>query len=51
VHRETAIVASLLTIFQQAWGMAVPWAADITASPETGLTGVERQLLRLWPTG
>jgi DNA-binding CsgD family transcriptional regulator len=49
--RETAIVASLLTIFQQAWGTAVPLGADITASPETGLTGVERQLLRLLADG
>jgi DNA-binding CsgD family transcriptional regulator/sugar-specific transcriptional regulator TrmB len=49
--REAAIVASLLTIFQQAWGTAVPLGADITACPETGLTGVERQLLRLLADG
>jgi len=49
--RETAIIASLLTIFQQAWGTAIPLGADITTSPETGLTGVERQLLRLLANG
>jgi len=49
--RETAIVASLLTIFQQAWGTAVPLGADQTASPETGLTTVERKLLSLLAAG
>lgn len=49
--REAAIVASLHTVFEQAWGTAVPLGADITAHPETGLTALERQLLRLLADG
>jgi DNA-binding CsgD family transcriptional regulator/sugar-specific transcriptional regulator TrmB len=48
---EPAIVASLATIFEQAWNIAVPLGADAPADPDTGLTPVDRDILRLLGTG
>ena len=48
---EPAIVASLATIFEQAWDIAIPLGADAPADPDTGLTPVDRDILRLLATG
>ena len=48
---EPAIVASLTTIFEQAWNIAVPLGTDAPADPDTGLTPVDRDILRLLGSG
>jgi sugar-specific transcriptional regulator TrmB/DNA-binding CsgD family transcriptional regulator len=47
---EPAIVASLVMIYEQAWDMAVPLGAA-TEPHESGLTALERELLKLLATG
>ncbi|WP_035838631.1 LuxR C-terminal-related transcriptional regulator [Kitasatospora azatica] len=48
---ERGIVTALLDLFEQAWSAAVPLGATRPEDPETGLTGTERELLRLLGTG
>jgi DNA-binding CsgD family transcriptional regulator/sugar-specific transcriptional regulator TrmB len=48
---EPGIVAALLDCFEQAWNTAVPLGAVHPEDPTTGLTGTERELLRLLGTG
>jgi len=48
---EVAVVASLITIFEQAWATAVPLGADVAAVGGEGLTAIERELLRFLASG
>jgi DNA-binding CsgD family transcriptional regulator len=49
---ESAIVGSMLAIFEQAWNSAIPFgAAPLADDPETGLTRLDRELLRLLSAG
>ncbi|SEK78955.1 helix-turn-helix transcriptional regulator [Streptacidiphilus jiangxiensis] len=48
---EPGIVAALLDCFEQAWNTAVPLGAVHSEDPTTGLSGTERELLRLLGTG
>ncbi|SEK79015.1 helix-turn-helix transcriptional regulator [Streptacidiphilus jiangxiensis] len=48
---EPGIVAALLDCFEQAWNTAVPLGAISPEDPATGLTGTERELLRLLGAG
>ncbi|MBD0673078.1 helix-turn-helix transcriptional regulator [Streptomyces sp. CBMA156] len=48
---EPGIVNALLDLFDQAWATAVPLGAIRSEDPETGLTGTERELLRLLAGG
>ncbi|MGW7574980.1 LuxR C-terminal-related transcriptional regulator [Streptomyces sp. NPDC054765] len=48
---EPGIVTALLELFEQAWNTAVPLGATHPDDPQTGLTGHERELLRLLGTG
>lgn len=48
---EPGLVSALHDLFQQAWATAVPLGATRTEDPETGLTDIERELLRLLGTG
>ncbi|MER6361990.1 LuxR C-terminal-related transcriptional regulator [Kitasatospora sp. NPDC001527] len=48
---EAGIVNALLDLFDQAWATAVPLGAVRPDAPADGLTGTERQLLRLLAGG
>ncbi|WP_405016477.1 LuxR C-terminal-related transcriptional regulator [Kitasatospora sp. NBC_00070] len=48
---EPGIVGALVELFEQAWATAVPLGAARSGDPATGLTGTERELLRLLGTG
>ena len=48
---EPAIVASLIAVYEQAWATAVPLGARANRDGETGLTSLDRELLRLLATG
>ncbi|MEV6973206.1 LuxR C-terminal-related transcriptional regulator [Kitasatospora sp. NPDC093806] len=48
---EPGILAALLDLFDQAWHTAVPLGATQPEDPRTGLTGTERELLRLLGSG
>ncbi|MFC9330389.1 LuxR C-terminal-related transcriptional regulator [Kitasatospora sp. NPDC057015] len=48
---EPGILGALLDLFEQAWSTAVPLGASGPGDPTTGLTGIERELLRLLGTG
>ncbi|MFE0459429.1 LuxR C-terminal-related transcriptional regulator [Kitasatospora sp. NPDC058965] len=48
---EPGIVNALLDLFDQAWATAVPLGAVRADDPETGLTDIERHLLRLLGSG
>ncbi|GAA4833295.1 LuxR C-terminal-related transcriptional regulator [Kitasatospora terrestris] len=48
---EPGILGALLDLFDQAWSTAVPLGAVGAGDPATGLTGTERELLRLLGTG
>jgi DNA-binding CsgD family transcriptional regulator len=49
--REPGIVSSLVTIYQQAWDIAVPLGAERERDHATGLSAAERELLLLLSTG
>jgi DNA-binding CsgD family transcriptional regulator len=49
--RSPGIVASLMSLFEQTWRSAVPLGADRPQSDESGLSGNERELLRLLASG
>ncbi|WP_316520123.1 helix-turn-helix transcriptional regulator [Kitasatospora brasiliensis] len=49
--REHGIVASLVTVYQQAWATAVPLGADPAREAGSGLTQAERDLLTLLAHG
>jgi DNA-binding CsgD family transcriptional regulator/sugar-specific transcriptional regulator TrmB len=50
--REPGIVSSMLAVFEQAWSAAIPFgAAQATADPRTGLTRLDRELLKLLSAG
>lgn len=49
--REPGIVASVAAIYERAWETAVPLGTGITHDEETGLTPMDRELLRLLSTG
>ncbi|QES51876.1 helix-turn-helix transcriptional regulator [Streptomyces venezuelae] len=52
--REPGIVASLVTLFEQTWGMGVPLgtvATDLGPGPDSGLSPAEQELLRLLASG
>ncbi|SEP09352.1 LuxR C-terminal-related transcriptional regulator [Actinacidiphila rubida] len=44
---EPGILTALLDLFEQAWNTAVPLGATRYDEPESGLSGTERELLRL----
>lgn len=48
---EPGIVLSLVTLFEQSWSQAEPLGACTRRDPDTGLSPVERQLLRLLASG
>lgn len=49
---EPAIVGSMLAVFEQAWNAAIPFrAAPRADDPDTGLTRLDRELVRLLSTG
>ncbi|SEM36094.1 regulatory protein, luxR family [Streptacidiphilus jiangxiensis] len=48
---EPGLVHALLELFEQAWSTAVPLGAVRPDDPRTGLTGHERELLRLLGSG
>ena len=50
--REPGIVSSMLAVFQQAWNAAIPFgAARAATDTETGLTRLDRELLKLLAAG
>lgn len=49
--REPGMVTSLVTIYGQAWNMAVPFGAERHRDQATGLSAVERELLLLLSNG
>jgi DNA-binding CsgD family transcriptional regulator len=49
--REPGIVASLAAVFEQAWHTAVPLGATTGPDPVSGLTPLDRELLRLLGRG
>jgi DNA-binding CsgD family transcriptional regulator len=50
--REPGMVSSMLAVFEQAWGAAVPFGAtQATGDPGTGLTRLDRELLKLLSAG
>lgn len=49
--REAGFVASLTEVFEQAWNTAIPLGAAALADDETGLTPIDRELLKLLATG
>lgn len=48
---EPAIVASLIAVYEQAWASAVPLGADRARDADTGLSGVEHDILVLLAQG
>jgi DNA-binding CsgD family transcriptional regulator len=48
---EPGFVVSLTTVFDQAWSTAIPLGADVDADIETGLSPIDRELLKLLATG
>lgn len=48
---EQGFVVSLSMFFEQAWNTAVPLGAAAAADTETGLTPIDRELLKLLATG
>lgn len=48
---EPGFVASLAAVFEQAWSTAIPLGAAIETDFETGLTPIDRELLKLMATG
>ncbi|MEU2628370.1 LuxR C-terminal-related transcriptional regulator [Kitasatospora sp. NPDC007106] len=48
---EPGILTALLDLFDQAWHTAVPLGATRPTDPTSGLTGTERELLRLLAAG
>ncbi|NUS12136.1 MAG: helix-turn-helix transcriptional regulator [Streptomyces sp.] len=48
---EPGLVHALVELFEQAWGTAVPLGAVSAGDPHSGLSGTERELLRLLGTG
>jgi DNA-binding CsgD family transcriptional regulator/sugar-specific transcriptional regulator TrmB len=49
--RESAVVSSLTVIYEQAWSTAVPLGAASDADAATGLTSMDRDLLKLLAAG
>jgi DNA-binding CsgD family transcriptional regulator/sugar-specific transcriptional regulator TrmB len=49
--REPGIVAAVAVMYEHTWDTAVPLGTGITHDEETGLTPVDRELLRLLSTG
>lgn len=48
---EPGFVASLAAVFEQAWSTAIPLGAAVAVDTETGLTPIDKELLRLLATG
>jgi DNA-binding CsgD family transcriptional regulator/sugar-specific transcriptional regulator TrmB len=48
---EYGFVSSLTMVFEQAWDSAIPLGTVITADADTGLTPLDRELLKLLATG
>jgi DNA-binding CsgD family transcriptional regulator/sugar-specific transcriptional regulator TrmB len=49
--REPAIVASLVAIFELAWSTSVPFGAETPVQSESGLSAVDKELLKLLAGG
>jgi DNA-binding CsgD family transcriptional regulator/sugar-specific transcriptional regulator TrmB len=49
--REPGMLASLTALYERAWEAAVPLGADRTTDPHTGLSPLERNLLKLLASG
>jgi DNA-binding CsgD family transcriptional regulator/sugar-specific transcriptional regulator TrmB len=50
--REPGIVSSMLAVFEQAWNAAIPFGAtQVADDPGTGLTRLDRELLKLLSAG
>lgn len=48
---EPGFVVSLTVVFEQAWNTAIPLGAAVAADIKTGLTPIDRELLKLLATG
>jgi DNA-binding CsgD family transcriptional regulator/sugar-specific transcriptional regulator TrmB len=48
---EPGLVVSLTSVFEQAWNTAIPLGAHIAVDETTGLSTVDRELLRLLASG
>jgi DNA-binding CsgD family transcriptional regulator len=48
---EQGFVVSLTMFFEQAWNTAIPLGATVLADSETGLTPIDKELLKLLATG
>lgn len=48
---EPGLVVSLISVFEQAWNSAVPLGARVPVDAATGLSAMDRELLRLLASG